>query len=167
MDRMLGRLRTRLESDGLYDRAIIVVTADHGISFQPGRPRRAFTERTAADIMRAPLVIKLPASRPVPAELTTIVGGQRVSDRDAEAIDIVGGRLAPAKPDGSPTFVAVAVNGTVRAVTRTWSTEPRRWLATPPLDAWHDGRNEVEVFVVEADVRGPTLRRTVRVSRAG
>jgi hypothetical protein len=103
----------------------------------------------------------------VPAELTTIVGGQRVSDRNAEAVDIVSGRPARAKPDGSPTFVTVAVNGTVRAVTRTWSAEPCGRLATPPLDAWHDGRNEVEVFVVEADVRGPILRRTVRLSRAG
>ena len=62
-------------------------------------------------------------------------------------------------PERQPSFVAVAVNGTVRAVTRTWSAEPERFLATPPLDAWRNGRNDLQVFLVEGDARGALLRR--------
>ncbi len=54
----------------------------------------------------------------------------------------------------------MAVNGVVRAVTRTWSSAPHQWLATPPLDAWREGPNDVKVFIVDADARGPLLLRT-------
>jgi hypothetical protein len=54
----------------------------------------------------------------------------------------------------------VAVNGTIRAVTATWPSDPGRFLATPPLDVWLDGANTIDVFVVEGDERDPVLRRT-------
>ena len=41
-DRLLGRLVTRLRRAGLYDRSLLVVTADHGASFRPGDNRRSF-----------------------------------------------------------------------------------------------------------------------------
>ena len=37
-DRLLGQLVARLKEVGLYDRALLVVTADHGVSFDPGEP---------------------------------------------------------------------------------------------------------------------------------
>ena len=36
-DRVLGRLIAHLRKTGLYDKALLVVTADHGISFRAGR----------------------------------------------------------------------------------------------------------------------------------
>ena len=39
-DRLLGPLLARLRATGLYDRALIVVTADHGVSFRAGDRRR-------------------------------------------------------------------------------------------------------------------------------
>ena len=62
----------------------------------------------------------------------------------------VAGEITNPTPRTSPTFVAVAVNGTIRAVTRTWSSEPNKWLATPPLDVWREGANDLQVFVVDA-----------------
>ena len=56
--------------------------------------------------------------------------------------------------------LAVSVNGIVRAVTRTWRSEPSQWLATPPLDAWREGPNDLKVFIVNVDALGPLLRRT-------
>ena len=38
VDRLVGTLVRRLKQAGLYDRALVVVTADHGISFEPGAP---------------------------------------------------------------------------------------------------------------------------------
>ena len=36
-DRLLGRLIARLRETGLWDRALVVVTADHGVSFRVGQ----------------------------------------------------------------------------------------------------------------------------------
>jgi hypothetical protein len=280
MDKVLGRVLDRLEASSLYDRSLIVVTADHGISFRARRQRRNFGEDTAAEIMRIPLVIKFPkgARGPTRPPITQIAG-QIISDQNVETIDIaptvadalgvelpwradgtslldpvhpereskrmffdgarhsrfyaatgpdigpalrrkleifggtenlyrvprpprfgelvghpvdqlrvaegggdvevesvslfthvnlksdavpfdVAGRLQRQPSGKTPAYVAVAVNGTIQAVTRTWANDPRKWLATPPLDAWHDGRNNVAIFVVEKDARGPLLRRT-------
>ena len=62
-DTVVGRLLDRLQSRGLYDRALVIVVADHGISFLPGQPRRGTNKRNFADIARVPLFIKLPGQR--------------------------------------------------------------------------------------------------------
>jgi hypothetical protein len=278
VDTLVGLLVTRLEEQGLYDRSLVIVSADHGIAFRPGAKRRTFTADTAGDVMRVPLIVKLPSWMPWPAALPVeMVKGQRVSDKNVETVDIVptiadvldlppsswagaslleagaerpskriyvesarrrvnfpregpdvaaslarklelfgaggnpyrvprparfadlvgapvagldvgggGGRVTIAsrelfdrfdrfaadvpfdvagtleRTDGAhgPSFVALAVNGTIRAVTQTWESEPTRWLATPPLDAWRDGANAIDVFVVEEGSGGPRLRRT-------
>jgi hypothetical protein len=59
-DRLLGHLIERLQQTGLWDDALIIVTADHGVSFQPGKSRRRATEETAANILGIPLLIKAP-----------------------------------------------------------------------------------------------------------
>ena len=43
-DRLVGRLLARLRATGLYDRALVIVLADHGVSFRPNDRRRAFTD---------------------------------------------------------------------------------------------------------------------------
>jgi hypothetical protein len=60
VDRLLGDLLDRLEAEGILDEALIVVTADHGVSFQPGTPRRAITPGNAYDVGLVPLFIKAP-----------------------------------------------------------------------------------------------------------
>ena len=268
VDGLLGELVQRLKDTGLYDRALIVITSDHGVSFVPGTSQRSFSLGSAADLMRIPLIVKLPASMRIP---------RRVRDVNAESVDVLptiadvldmkvpwaidgssllsGGRRERANkimlsgasgrqwsmdgsgpnvrealhrkldlfgdgpanvyrvprlppfdrlvgrslrdlrvidgggpvelahpwvfenvnPDaesvvfdvagrfGSPrpgAVVAVAVNGVIAAVTRTWEANPRAWLATPEPAVWRRGPNVVEVLVVE-DVRGQMqLRRT-------
>ena len=77
-DRFIGALIDRLQSQGIYDEALIVVTADHGASFQHGQRRRARADGNLADILLVPLIVKLPQQ----------VSGM-VSDRVVETIDIV------------------------------------------------------------------------------
>ena len=76
-------------------------------------------------------------------------------------------RSSPAARDGAdsddPAVVAVAIDGIVRATTRTYRFEDRgvehTWSLVLPPDSFHAGENEVEIFVVrEAD--GPVLHRT-------
>jgi hypothetical protein len=278
VDTLMGLLVARLKEQGVYDKALVVVSSDHGIAFRPGSRRRAFTRETAGDIMRVPLVVKLPSWMPWPSTLAVEhVKGQRVSDRNVETVDIVptiadvlglpraswsgtslldtsedrpdkriwvesarrrvvvaaegppfdgslarkielfgaggnpyrvprpprfadlvgrsvsdlatssgggsvtiasrdrfdrferlaadvpfdvAGTLERAAGEVGPVFLAVAVNGVVRAVTQPWLSEPTRWLATPPLEAWREGANAIEVFVVEETANGALLRRT-------
>jgi hypothetical protein len=77
-DRMVGRLLARLRTDGIYDRALVVVTADHGVSFRPGQPRRGPNLANFSDIASMPLLIKYP-DRP----------GRRVDDSFVRTIDVV------------------------------------------------------------------------------
>ena len=62
-DRLLGQLLERLKSVDLYDRCLLVVTSDHGASYQPGDKRRVVQESNFQDIMPVPLFIKTPAQR--------------------------------------------------------------------------------------------------------
>ena len=287
VDGLVGRLVARLKAEGLYDRALVIVTSDHGAAFHPGRPLRKFSDETAAEIMRIPLIIKFPAGsaadRLYPPDP---IGGSRVSDRNVETVDIaptvaralgtglpwrvdgsslldpstpgrprkrfnvddtvrwyagdgppvhgalkrkltlfgdssnrfriprparfadligrpveevrvvpgdagvvdvsqawrysdfdstgshvpfdVSGRLRGAAAGSAPVAVAVAINGVIRSVTRTWEARPDTWMATPPLDAWQQGRNQLDVFMIEDAPGGPVLRHlrrpTVRLS---
>ena len=78
VDRILGDLVHRLRATGLWDRSLLVVTADHGVSFHPGDERRTVDMRNVSDIAFVPLFVKTPGQR---------VG--RVDDREARTIDIV------------------------------------------------------------------------------
>jgi hypothetical protein len=63
-DHMVGDLVKRLRDVGLYDRSLLVVTADHGMAFKPGESGRAsVTNATAPDVLWVPLFIKLPGQR--------------------------------------------------------------------------------------------------------
>jgi hypothetical protein len=61
VDRMVGRLIARLKQTGVYDRALIVLTADNGESFMHvGHDRHIADAATFTDIADTPLLIKLP-----------------------------------------------------------------------------------------------------------
>ena len=62
-DRLLGGLLERLRDVGLYERALVVVTADHGVSFQAGDRRRTPTPTNLHDVASVPLFIKAPRQR--------------------------------------------------------------------------------------------------------
>lgn len=60
VDGLIGDLVSRLAQAGILDESVLVVTADHGVSFQPGQPRRPLVEANAFDIGLVPLFIKGP-----------------------------------------------------------------------------------------------------------
>ena len=60
-DHQLGELLARLRRTGLLRRALIVVTADHGYSFQVGvRSRRLLSDRNVEEIAPVPFFVKAP-----------------------------------------------------------------------------------------------------------
>jgi hypothetical protein len=62
VDEQLGRLFDRMRDAGMYDDALIVVTADHGEAFVPEEPIRPMSEGQFDKIMWTPLIIKGPAT---------------------------------------------------------------------------------------------------------
>ena len=60
-DRLIGELLARLRRTGQLERALIVITADHGYSFQVGvESRRLLSERNVEEIAPVPLFVKAP-----------------------------------------------------------------------------------------------------------
>ena len=60
IDRLLGGLLQRLQRRGMYDNALLVVAADHGLSLVPGTPPREVTQETLHEIAPVPLFVKVP-----------------------------------------------------------------------------------------------------------
>lgn len=62
VDRLLDTVLDRLHQTGMYDEAMLMVTADHGISFNPATELRKIdpAQRNAAEIAWVPLFIKAP-----------------------------------------------------------------------------------------------------------
>ena len=283
VDHVVGSVIDRLRRAGLYDRALIVVTADHGFAITSPHHVRSFSPGNAAEIMRVPLIVKFPAGMDLSSiPVVTSPVGHRVSDRNVETVDIaptvahalgvpfswttdgtslldpsrpprpgkriwfgqvrkvqhygaegpppdevvrrrhalfgdgnvyhvprpprfgeligrpvddlplvesalvgdlryawryrafdpaadavpldVSGELRGPPPGSGPTYLAVAINGVVEAVTRTW-TSRSGWLATLPLDVWRPGENSVEVFAIAERAGGVALERVRLPSR--
>lgn len=84
-DAQLGRLRARLEAEGLWDKALLVVTSDHGTRVGPGEPLRQLGDgrgglapHAIPQLLPVPLFVK----RPGQAE-------GRTSDRPLELVDLL------------------------------------------------------------------------------
>ena len=95
VDALVGRIVEKLKREGLWDAALVVVTADHGVSFRPGHPLKGLDDRTLPDIMAVPLFVKRPGQH-----------GPALDDRNVQSIDVLptiadvlGARL-PWTPEG-------------------------------------------------------------------
>jgi hypothetical protein len=62
-DRLVGVLLDELRARGIYDKAAIVLTADHGISFTTGQPRRRISAENINEISLVPFIVKLPGQQ--------------------------------------------------------------------------------------------------------
>jgi Sulfatase len=77
-DRALGRILQRLKAKGIFDRALVIVTADHGVSYRDRGPRRRPTPANLQDIAFVPLFVKLPHQH-----------AAKIDDGLARTVDIV------------------------------------------------------------------------------
>jgi hypothetical protein len=77
-DTLLGTLMTRLQSQRMFDKSLIVVLSDHGAAFIPGQSKRHDNDTNRAEILRIPLIVKYPGQET-----------GRVDPRNAEPIDLV------------------------------------------------------------------------------
>ena len=105
-DRLVGELVRRLKAGGQWDRSAVVITADHGVAFTPGAPRRQTTMSNRYELAWVPLFVKRPGQ---------LEGTTRLDD--AQLIDVlptIGDLLdvdIPWRLDGQSVY------GSARAVT--------------------------------------------------
>lgn len=78
VDRLVGELVATLKDAGLYESCLLVLVADHGVSFRAGDRRRGLTESNFAEITNVPFLVKLPRQRE-----------GVISDRNVQTIDIL------------------------------------------------------------------------------
>lgn len=94
-DMLLGDIFDRLREVGIYDQSLIVVAADHGVSFRAGDERRDATKTNAPDILSVPLLVKEPGQ-----------SGGRIENGGARTVDIV-----PTIADAIDAEIPWAVDG--------------------------------------------------------
>ncbi len=75
-DRLLGRLLDRLEQAGRGDRTLLVVLADHGLSFVPGGARRKPADADIDAVRRVPYFVRMPGQT-----------AGAVSERNVQTVD--------------------------------------------------------------------------------
>lgn len=81
VDTLVGRLIKRLKASDLYDRSLVMVVADHGISFRPGvddKGARPVSGPDAADTAFVPLFLKTPGQ-----------SEGKIVDRHVQTIDLL------------------------------------------------------------------------------
>jgi hypothetical protein len=77
-DRLVGDIVDSLTEHGLWDDAVVIVAADHGVAFGPSDILRKPVDATADELYRVPLFVSVPGG---PAGV--------VDDRDAMLMDVV------------------------------------------------------------------------------
>ena len=147
-DLLIGNLRTRLREAGMYERAMVVVTSDHGLCFRPGDRIRSLTDTNAGEVLPVPLIIKLPSNRRIRAPGS-------VDDGNVETVDVLPtiadglGVSIPWETDGTSAFRT----GRMRPDKQVWINDnvERRRFATHEIVRLRDAavRRKVALFGTE------------------
>lgn len=105
-DHELGKLIDRLQKAGLWEKALVVVTADHGVAFRRGEDRRVATTANLAEVASIPMFVKAPnQKRGVTSDVWL---------RSIDLVPTIGALLSvriPWKMDGSPAGSRRSVSG--------------------------------------------------------
>jgi len=96
-DRLVGQLLDRLEAADLFDDSLVVLVADHGITFTSGTNQRRYSPAGATGLAFAPLIIK------EPGQTTGVIDDSNILGWDVlpTLADILG-RSVPWPTDGAP-----------------------------------------------------------------
>ncbi len=130
VDRLIGRVVSRLKSQGMYDDTLIVVTADHGFAWQVGvETRRSVTPSNVEELAPVPLFVK----RPGQTRAQVSAAYARTLDVPPTIADVLNVPLGYRADGRSAYSAAVRSRRGVRLTTRDFSSTVRisggRWRA--------------------------------------
>ena len=115
VDALLGRIVARMKATGVYDRASLVIMADHGVSFHVGATdRRTILPFNAFDVAPIPLFIKAPGQRRGRIDRSMM----RTYDVLPTVAGQIGLRLPPGLSGRSASSTRVRRRGRVRVLSR-------------------------------------------------
>ena len=149
-DKLIGKLLDHLRATNLLDKCLLIVVADHGISFRPGISQRIPTEKNLADVMSVPLFVKLPGQH-----------AGDIVDWSVETIDVLPTildvlQLSPAKPVQGQSLVATEFRerakkkftnaGRVLEIDATF--DSRHELLIDQLAKFGTGRDPLRIFKI-------------------
>ncbi len=95
-DRLVGQVIDKLKAEGMWDKSLVVMGADHGEGWVPGEKPRSLGKTNAPDLMWVPMFVKAPNQ-----------DNGRVDDRNYEQVDLLptvadlAGVQVPWKMDGA------------------------------------------------------------------
>jgi hypothetical protein len=78
VDKLLGEFLDKLEKEGLFQDSLVIVMADHGAAFVPGKSRRFVSKDHYAELLSMPLFIKMPQQHQA-----------RIDDRPVQTTDLL------------------------------------------------------------------------------
>ncbi|HEV2930865.1 MAG TPA: sulfatase-like hydrolase/transferase [Propionibacteriaceae bacterium] len=140
-DRLVGQVMDKLKAEGLWDRSLVVMGADHGAGWIPGEHSRTLGQRNAPDLMWVPQFIKAPDQ-----------DGGVVDDRNWEQVD-----LLPTIADLVDVEVPWRMEGSSQAGRPTRTRTEKWWYDVPGRREVRDGPSNWKVVLAgETDtlVRG-------------
>jgi hypothetical protein len=160
-DRLLGKLLDRLHEVGIYNRALVAVVADHGISFRLGHDRRLVRRGNVQDIAPVPFFLKAPGQK-----------RGRITDKPVQTIDVLPtimdelGQRIPWKVDGRSalrparahrrTIIAKKFKHTYLVDTPRFEARKRAALARK-VALFGSGRDDIYAFGPRPDLIGRTV----------
>jgi hypothetical protein len=77
-DHLVGQVIERLKAQGMWDKALVLLTADHGVGWTPGEKGRSLGVRNPPNLMWVPLFIKAPHQHE-----------GKIDDRNWEQVDLL------------------------------------------------------------------------------
>ncbi|MCP4046601.1 MAG: sulfatase-like hydrolase/transferase [Gammaproteobacteria bacterium] len=158
-DNWLGQLLEKLKNEDLYERSLIILTSDHGVSFEPGSGRRDAPpdDNLDTNILPVPLIIKVPFQEqghkdPRNAEVIDILPTvAQVMNRqlpwEADGASLLGDPKEPNKravhEGNSMTLFLSSADRVRKALSSAWMNrdwmEPRKDLIGKPLSRFEPG----------------------------
>ena len=129
-DRLLGDLLDRLDTLSMYDRSLVIVVADHGVSLLPGTTPRDVRADSLAGIAPVPLFVKVPGQ----------TAGE-VSDTPVETVDVAPTVLDVVGVEPAQELDGRSLLGTAPARTRRTiiDAEGKAWPVPTSQDDLFDG----------------------------
>jgi hypothetical protein len=104
-DELVGQIMDQLRAEGLYDDSLVVLTSDHGVSFEPRTSARYVTASTVDAIAYSPLLVKRPGQRDGAVDDTNVMAFD-VMPTVAELVGVVPSWSMDGSVIGSPAIAA-------------------------------------------------------------
>jgi hypothetical protein len=136
-DGLVGQVVDKLKAEGMWDKSLVVMGADHGEGWVPGEKPRSLGKTNAPDLMWVPQLIKAPGQ-----------DNGRVDDRNWEQVD-----LLPTVADLVGIQVPWAMEGASQTGEPTRTRAEKWWYDIPGHREIRDGpANWAQVLAGETDV---------------